>query len=56
MVQMELSTLNQHLLCIAEGTLRTGYVRYNTLELKIYKLMQARVDTTNGGLYIDSID
>ena len=41
---------------IAEGTLRTGYVRYNTLELKIFKLMQARVDTTNGGLYIDSID
>jgi hypothetical protein len=41
---------------IAEGTLRTGYVRYNTLELKIFKLMQARVDTTNGGLAIDSID
>jgi hypothetical protein len=41
---------------IAEGTLRTGYVRYNTLELKIFKLMQARVDTANGGLYIDSID
>jgi hypothetical protein len=41
---------------IAEGTLRTGYVRYNTLELKIFKLMQARVDTTNGGLLIDSVD
>jgi len=41
---------------LAEGTLRTGYVRYNTLELKIFKLMQARVDTTNGGLNIDSID
>jgi hypothetical protein len=41
---------------IAEGTIRTGYVRYNTLELKIFKLMQARVDTTNGGLGIDSID
>jgi hypothetical protein len=41
---------------LAEGTLRTGYVRYNTLELKIFKLMQARVDTANGGLYIDSID
>ena len=39
-----------------EGTLRTGYVRYNTLELKIYKLMQARVDTTDGGLYVDSVD
>jgi hypothetical protein len=41
---------------MAEGIIRTGYVRYNTLELKIFKLMQARVDTTNGGLYIDSID
>ena len=41
---------------IAEGTLRTGYIRYNTLELKIFKLMQARVDTANGGLYVDSID
>jgi hypothetical protein len=41
---------------LAQGTLRTGYVRYNTLELKIFKLMQARVDTTNGGLFIDSID
>ena len=39
-----------------QGTLRTGYVRYNTLELKIFKLMQARVDTTNGGLFVDSID
>ena len=41
---------------VTQGTLRTGYVRYNTLELKIFKLMQARVDTANGGLYVDSID
>jgi hypothetical protein len=41
---------------LAQGTIRTGYVRYNTLELKIFKLMQARIDTTNGGLNIDSID
>jgi hypothetical protein len=41
---------------MAEGTLRTGYIRYNTLELKIFKLMQARVNTANGGLYVDSID
>ena len=41
---------------VASGYLRTGYIRYNTLELKIFKLMQARVDTTNGGLNIDSID
>jgi hypothetical protein len=41
---------------VPEGYLRTGYIRYNTLETKIYKLLQARVDTTNGGLGIDSID
>jgi hypothetical protein len=41
---------------IAEGSLRTGYVRYNTLELKIFKLLQARIDTTNGGINIDSVD
>jgi hypothetical protein len=41
---------------VAEGYLRTGYIRYNTLETKIFKLIQARVDTTNGGLYVDSID
>jgi hypothetical protein len=41
---------------VPEGHLRTGYIRYNTLETKIYKLLQARVDTTDGGLGIDSID
>ena len=41
---------------LAEGSLRTGYVRYNTLELKIFKMLQARVDTANGGINIDSID
>lgn len=41
---------------VAEGYLRTGYIRYNTLETKIYKLLQARIDTTNGGITIDSID
>ena len=41
---------------VPSGYLRTGYIRYNTLELKIFKLMQARIDTTNGGLSIDSID
>lgn len=39
-----------------QGTLRTGYVRYNTLETKIFKLLQARFDSTNGGINIDSID
>jgi len=41
---------------VPEGYLRTGYIRYNTLETKIYKLLQARVDNTNGGFNIDSID
>ena len=41
---------------VATGYLRTGYIRYNTLETKIFKLMQARVDTTNGGILIQSID
>jgi hypothetical protein len=41
---------------LAEGYLQTGYVRYNTLELKIFKMLQARLDTTNGGLLIDSVD
>jgi len=41
---------------VPEGYLRTGYIRYNTLETKIYKLLQARIDTSNGGLSIESID
>jgi hypothetical protein len=41
---------------LAEGYLRTGYVRYNTLELKIFKLLQGRINTTNGAVSIYSID
>jgi hypothetical protein len=41
---------------VATGYLRTGYIRYNTLETKIYKLLQARIDTANGGIGIESID
>jgi hypothetical protein len=41
---------------VPTGYLRTGYIRYNTLETKIYKLLQARIDTTNGGINIQSID
>ena len=41
---------------VAEGYIRTGYIRYNTLETKIYKLLQARIDTSNGGIAIESID
>jgi hypothetical protein len=41
---------------VPTGYLRTGYIRYNTLETKIFKLMQARVDTSNGGIVIQSVD
>jgi hypothetical protein len=41
---------------VETGYLRTGYIRYNTLETKIYKLLQARIDTSNGGIAIQSID
>jgi hypothetical protein len=40
---------------ISEGYLQTGFIRYNTLELKVFKLLQARIDTTNGGLGIDTV-
>jgi hypothetical protein len=41
---------------IPTGSMRTGFIRYNTLELKIFKLIQARVNTINGAFSIDSID
>ena len=40
---------------VASGYLQTGFVRYNTLEDKIYKLLSARIDTTDGGLQISSV-
>lgn len=40
---------------IEEAELRTGFIRYNTLEDKIFKLLTPRFDTTNGGLNILSI-
>jgi hypothetical protein len=38
------------------GTMRVGYIRYNTLENKIFKVLQPRYDATNGALNIYSID
>jgi hypothetical protein len=38
-----------------EGYLQTGFIRYNTLENKIFKLLQARFDATNGPLEIESV-
>ena len=37
-----------------EGYLLTGYIRYNTLENKIFKLVQPRVDTNTGSLVVES--
>ena len=41
---------------VETATLRTGYVRYNTLENKIFKFLQPRYESTNGALSISSID
>jgi hypothetical protein len=40
---------------IASGYIQTGYIRYNTLEGKIFKIVYPRIDTANGGLVIQSI-
>jgi hypothetical protein len=40
---------------LASGFMRTGYIRYNTLENKIFKLIQPRIDTSNGAFGMDSI-
>ena len=40
---------------IPEAELRTGFIRYNTLEHKIFKLLTPRFNTTNGGLQIFSV-
>lgn len=41
---------------LSTGYLQTGYVRYNTLEDKIFKFIIPRVDTTNGSTSVISID
>lgn len=41
---------------VESGYLQTGYIRYNTLENKIFKFMQPRFDSTNGALSIFSVD
>ena len=40
---------------IASGFLRTGFVRYNTLEGKIFKLINARINTANGAFAMQSV-
>ena len=39
---------------VLDGYLQTGYVRYNTIEAKIFKLLQPRFDATNGSIDIES--
>ena len=38
------------------GYITTGRIRYSTLEGKVFKVMKALVDNSNGGLTIESID
>ena len=40
---------------VEEGYLQTGFIRYNTLEGKIFKIVYPRIDTTDGGIDIQSI-
>ena len=41
---------------VESGYLQTGFIRYNTLEPKLFKLVLPRFISTNGGLEIRSID
>lgn len=38
------------------GYLKTGFIRYNMLDGKIFKYIFPRIDTTDGGLIVESID
>ncbi len=40
---------------LPDGYIRTGFIRYNTLENKIFKLVQPRIDTTFGAFNMYSI-
>ena len=41
---------------VYQGYLQTGFIRFNTLENKIFKFVLPKFDTTNGGLQVSSID
>lgn len=41
---------------IETGVIRTGYVRYNTVENKIFKYVVPKFDTTYGALTVSSVD
>jgi hypothetical protein len=40
---------------VSNGSMETGFIRYNTLENKIFKTLTPRFDTTNGGISIYSV-
>ena len=40
---------------LPSGTLRTGYIRYNTLEGKIFKILTPRINTADGAFGMESI-
>jgi hypothetical protein len=40
---------------IPSGSLRTGYIRYNTLEGKIFKILTPRINTAQGAFNMESI-
>ena len=41
---------------VSSGYITTGKIRYSTLEPKVFKVMKALIDNTNGGLTVESID
>lgn len=41
---------------VSSGYITTGAIRYGTLENKIFKNLKARIDNTNGGIVIKSVD
>ena len=40
---------------VPNGSMETGFIRYNTLENKIFKTLTPRFDTANGGISIYSV-
>lgn len=40
---------------VSEGYIQTGYIRYNTTENKLFKVIFPRFDSTNGGLVVRSV-
>jgi hypothetical protein len=41
---------------VESGYIQTGYIRYNTTENKLFKVLFPRFDSTNGGLNVKSVD